>query len=692
MSHLNFAQTLGNSMISPPQAKREVKIYNMHEQKILDPYFWLRNKNNPEVIRYLDQENRYTEAIMADTTNTQKFLFEEMKSRIKETDMSVPTKDGPYIYYSRTREGFQYPLHCRKPVEDQAVEQIIFDENDYAKKHAYFSTGDIVVSPAHDILAYSTDFNGSEKFRLQFKNLETGKQYPESISSTTYGVVWAQDNQTIFYTLSDQTGRAYRIMKHRLHTPVASDSIVYEEKDGKYWVNVSKTRDKKFIIISSNSSTTSEVRYLKAENPDGEFKIFSPRKQGVEYYLAHQNNDFYILTNENARNFKILKTSDKLNQKENFETFIEHEPTILIDDIDTFAEFIVISYREKGLTRLKFYDLNKGEFKNISFNEPVYSVYLDNNPEYDTDKIRFRYTSLTTPESIFDYNLISNERTLKKQYEVLGTFRTENYISERIFATAKDGTKIPISLIHRKDQKKGPAPLYLTGYGSYGSSFDPYFSSIRLSLLDRGFTYAIAHVRGGQEMGRFWYEDGKLLKKKNTFTDFIACAEHLIANDYTSSNKLVIQGGSAGGLLVCAVTNMRPELFKIVVADVPFVDVINTMSDSTLPLVKEEYEEWGNPANKEYFEYMLSYSPYDNVKKQNYPTMLVTAGLNDPRVSYWEPAKLVARLRSEKTDDNILLLKTNMEAGHAGASGRYDFLKEIAFEYAFILKFMGIKF
>ncbi|MGM0599615.1 MAG: S9 family peptidase [Candidatus Rifleibacteriota bacterium] len=679
-------------MITQPEAKREVKVYNMHNHKILDPYYWFRNKNNPEVIRYLDRENRYTEAIMADTGKTQKYLFEEMKSRIKETDMSVPTKDGPYIYYSRTREGSQYPIHCRKPVDDPAVEQIIFDENIYAKNHSYFATGDITVSPAHDILAYSTDFSGSEKFNLRFKNLETGEEYPESISSTTYGLVWAEDNKTVFYTLSDQTGRAYRIMKHRLNTPVASDSIVYEEKDGKYWVNVSKTRDKKYVLISSNSSTTSEVRYLKADNPDGEFKIFSPRKKGIEYYLAHQNNDFYILTNENARNFKILKTTDQSEKQGKLETFIEHDPDILIDDIAPFADFIVISFREKGLTRLKVYDLNSREFKTINLDEPVYSVYLDDNPEYDTDKIRFRYTSLTTPESIFDYNIISDEKILKKQYEVLGTFRSDNYISERIFATAVDGTKIPISLVYRKDQKKGPSPLYLTGYGSYGSSFDPYFSSIRLSLLDRGFTYAIAHVRGGQEMGRFWYEDGKLLKKKNSFSDFIACAEHLITNNYTSPDDLVIQGGSAGGLLVCTVTNMRPELFKIVVADVPFVDVINTMSDPTLPLVKEEYEEWGNPADPEYFKYMMSYSPYDNIKKQDYPTMLVTAGLNDPRVSYWEPAKLVARLRSEKTDNNILLLKTNMKAGHSGASGRYDFLKEIAFEYAFILKFMGIKF
>lgn len=676
----------------PPEAKREVKIREIHGKKLLDPYFWLREKESQEVIRYLKEENRYTKTIMQDTETLQSHLFEEMKSRIKESDLSVPEKIGPYYYYSRTEEGKQYRLHCRKRLEENSVEEIIFDENKYAENKPYFSLGALKISPDHNILAYSVDYTGAEKFELHFLNLETAIEFSEVVASTTYGVVWAEDNKTVFYTLMDETGRADRIMKHKLGTPVEKDKLVYHEKDGQFWTGVSKTRDKKFIFIDSNSTTSSEVRFLDALKPDDDFKVFRSRQKNIEYGLVHQGSDFYIITNDNAVNFKVYKTPDNKIEPENWQLFIDHRPTVLIDDIDAFARHIVISERDEGLQKIRFFDLKSGKFKPIEFEEAVYSVNLDSNPEYDTDTIRYRYTSLTTPESVFDYNLSTGKAELKKQYEVLGSFKSSDYISERIYAIASDQTRIPISLIHRKDQHRRAAPLYLTAYGSYGSSFDPYFSSIRLSLLDRGFTYAIAHVRGGQEMGRPWYDNGKLLKKKNTFTDFIACAEHLIKLNYTDNEHLVINGGSAGGLLMGAVANMRPDLFKLVIADVPFVDVINTMSDPSLPLVREEYEEWGNPNDKEYFEYMLSYSPYDNVKAQDYPTMLVTAGLNDPRVSYWEPAKFVAKLRANKTDKNFLLLKTNMDAGHAGASGRYDYLKEIAFEYAFIFKFLNIKF
>ncbi|MFZ5950870.1 MAG: S9 family peptidase [Candidatus Rifleibacteriota bacterium] len=678
--------------ISPPKAKTQVKTTELHGQKLLDPYFWLREKENKDVIRYLNEENRYTEAVMKDTEELQKMLFEEMKSRIRETDLSVPEKMGPYYYYSRTEEGKQYRIHCRKPTEENALEEVIFDENKYAQNKPYFALGVLKISPDHNILAYSVDYSGAEKFELHFLNLTTAMEFSETVASTSYGLTWAEDNRTVFYTLVDDTGRSDRIMKHRLGTDVASDTLVYQEKDGQFWCGVSKTRDRKFILISSSSSTSSEVRFIDATTPDAEFQMFRAREKGIEYGVEHQGSTFYILTNENAVNFKIMKTPDNDFAKEKWQTFIDHRPDVLINDIDAFARHIVISERDQGLQKLRFFDVASGEFKPIDFSEAVYSVDLDANPEYETSIVRYRYTSLTTPESVYDYNLETGAAELKKQYEVLGSFKSADYISERIYATAEDGTRVPISLVHRKDQPRGVAPLYMTGYGSYGSSYDPYFSSIRLTLLDRGFTYAIAHIRGGQEMGRPWYDNGKLLKKKNTFTDFIACAEHLIKENYTDSQHLVINGGSAGGLLMGAVVNMRPDLFKIVIADVPFVDVINTMSDPSLPLVREEYEEWGNPGDPEFFKYMLSYSPYDNIKAQDYPIMLVTGGLNDPRVSYWEPAKFVARLRVTKTDSNTLLLKTNMDAGHAGASGRYDYIKEIAFEYAFIFKYLNIKF
>lgn len=678
---------------TPPVAKKQPVTRDIHGIKLVDPYAWLRNREAPEVMSYLKNENLYTEEVMKETEQLQTSLFEEMKSRIKETDLSVPYRMDEYMYYSRTEEGKQYRIHCRRGTEEGAPEEITFDENKYAEGKAYFSLGALKISPNHNILAYSTDTSGAEKFELRFVNLITGEQYPEVIASVTYGIQWAEDNKTIFYTLMDDTGRAYLIKRHTLGSNPADDQIVYEEKDGQFWAGIGKTRDKKYLTISASSSTSSEVRFLEADNPSGEFRLFKAREKDVEYGIEHQDGYFYIVTNENAVNFKIMRTRDGKIGKEHWEEFLAHRDNVLIDDIDAFSEFLVISERDQGLQKIRYCRKNSSDFKEIPFSEAVYSVTVDINPEYKTSVLRYKYTSLTTPESVYDYDMANGKTELKKQTEVLGSFKSSNYRSERIFASASDGTQIPISLVYRTDmRKKSVARLYLTAYGSYGSSFDPYFSSIRLSLVDRGFIYAIAHVRGGQEMGRPWYINGKMLNKKNTFTDFIACAEHLIATGYTASDRLVINGGSAGGLLMGAVVNMRPELFKAVIADVPFVDVINTMLDPSLPLVREEYEEWGNPEIKEYFDYILSYSPYDNISAREYPDMLVTAGLNDPRVSYWEPAKFVAKLRATRTGNNMLLLKTNLDAGHGGASGRYDFLKEIAFEYAFIFKSLNVKF
>lgn len=679
---------------TPPKAAVKSTVTEIHGRKLIDDYHWFRDKEQREVLAYLRAENTYCNSIMKDSEQTQSLLFEEMKSRIRETDMSVPQRIGNFNYYSRTEEGKQYRIYCRRGIEAGTPEQVIFDANEYAKELPYFSIGTLRVSPDHNILAYSIDSSGGEKFELAFINLVTGITYPDRIPSTTYSLQWAEDNKTVFYTLMDDSGRANRIMRHILGTDPANDSLVYEEEDGQFWTGISKTRDRKYLIISSSSSTTCETRILEATNPLGDFRIFAERQQGIEYGIEHQNGIFYILTNENAINFKVMKTQDNKIDKAHWTEFIAHSDNVLIDDIDAFANYIAIAERQNGLQQIRLYNAKTKQFSNIAFDEATYSLDIDSNPEYDTDLLRFDYSSLTTPESIYDYNMATGEKELKKQYEVLGIFKRENYMAERIFATAKDGTLVPISLVYHKNTRSEDmaAPLYLTGYGAYGSSYDPMFSHSCLSLLDRGFIFAIAHIRGGQEMGRKWYDDGKLLNKKNTFTDFIACAEHLINQRYTSPQQLVISGGSAGGLLMGAVTNMRPALFRVVIADVPFVDIINTMLDPSLPLVREEYEEWGNPQLKEYFDYMYSYSPYDNIKAQGYPHMLVTSGLNDPRVMYWEPTKYVAKLRKMKTDANMLLLKTNMDSGHAGASGRYDYLKEIAFEYAFIFKALAISF
>lgn len=679
--------------MQPPVAPVKEHITEIHGQTMVDPYHWMRYREDPQVLNYLEEENRYAYHVMKPLENVKNKLYQELKSRIIETDMSVPQRIDDYYYYSRTERGMQYSIHCRRLVGSD-IEEIIFDENKHAQGHPYFSLGVLKVSPNHQILAYSVDTSGAERFELSFINLKTNEKLPGTIASTTYGLEWANDSKTVFYTLMDHSGRANRIKRHVVGQQPEESELVYEETDGRFWIRINKTRDNKYLLVSSNSATTSEVSILSANSPDDNFKVFVPRTPGIEYNLEHRKGTFYILTNKEAENFKIVKAPDENYKQKNWTDFIAHRENVLIDNFDAFENYIVIYYRENGLQKIGYYDFASNQLKDIKFHEAVYSIRRATNPMFCSDVLRYTYSSLTTPASVYDYSMKTKELKLKKQYEVAGTFYKNNYKSERLMAKSHDGTMVPISLVYRKDMfiSDKPSNLYLTGYGSYGASYDPYFSSYRLSLLDRGFVFAIAHVRGGQELGRKWYEDGKLLNKKNTFKDFIACAEHLIEHNYTTSDKLAISGMSAGGLLMGAVVNMRPDLFGVVIADVPFVDIVNTMLDPDLPLVREEYEEWGNPEEEKYFNYMYSYGPYENLVAARYPDMLITAGLNDTRVLYWEPAKYTARLRTLNQSDSTIILKTNMAAGHSGASGRYDFLKEIAFEYAFIFKCLDVEF
>ena len=678
--------------VPPPVAKVISKPDTLHGDVRIDDYFWLREKSNPEVIKYLEAENEYTEAVMKQTEEFQKLLYEELVGRIKETDLSVPEKIDDYYYYSRTEEGEQYPIYCRKKESLNAEEEILLDQNALAEGYDYFDIGAFQISRDHQLLAYSVDTTGSETFTLYVKDLNAGGLLKDEIKNIYYYVEWGNDNKTIFYTTLDEAKRPYKLYRHILGTAQEEDEMVYQESDEAFYLSISKTRNKEYLIMILGSITTTEVRYLKADLPKDNFQVIHPRQHEMEYYVAHHSDKFYIMTNDEAKNFKLMEVSVTDPSKKNWKEVIPHSDSVKIDGMDVFRNHLVVYEREKGLKKIRITNLMDSQVHYVDFPEPVYTYWRSRNPDFNTNMLRFNYTSLVTPRSVFDYNMDTKTRELKKQYEVLGGYDPSLYQSERIFAKASDGTMVPLSLVYRKGMvKDGNNPLLLHGYGSYGISQEPTFSSNRLSLLDRGFVYAMAHVRGGGEMGRYWYEDGKLLKKKNTFTDFIACAEHLIAEKYTSSNKLVIYGGSAGGLLMGAVTNMRPDLFKAVIADVPFVDALNTMLDPSIPLTVIEYEEWGNPNEEEYYDYMKSYSPYDNVEAKDYPNMLITAGLNDPRVQYWEPAKWTAKLRALKTDKNILLLKTKMGEGHMGASGRYDYLKDIAFEYAFIFDLFGIE-
>jgi oligopeptidase B len=676
--------------MKPPVAKKIPNCIDVHGDRRVDEYSWLRERNNPEVIAYLESENAYTEAVMKQTETLQQRLYDELVGRIKETDESVPQKIDDYYYYSRTEEGKQYSIHCRKKGNLDAAEEVILNENELAHSHEYFNIGALKLSPDHRFLAYSIDTDGSESHTLYVIDLETRQLLDEPIPNTYYGVEWANDSRTIFYNTLDNKMRPHKLYRHRLGTPRQDDDMVYHEEEDAFFLRLTKTKSRRFILMSLGSNTTTEVWYLDANRPEGKFCLIHPRHHEIEYYVDHRGESFYILTNDNARNFKLVQAPVADPGKQNWSDIIPHRKNVKIDEIEAFENHLVLYERENGLKKIRVMDA-AGASHYVKFSEPVYTYWSDDNPEYSTDVLRFNYTSLVTPRSVFDYDMNTRESVLKKRYEVPGGFDPGQYASERVFAAARDGTRIPISLVYRKGlEKDGSNPLFLYGYGAYGASIEPFFLSHRLSLLDRGFIFAIAHVRGGGEMGRRWYEQGKLLHKTNTFTDFIACANHLIRKKYASRGNIGAYGGSAGGLLVGGVVNTRPELFRCVVAHVPFVDVVNTMLDESVPLTVIEYEEWGNPNQKKYYEYMRSYSPYDNVRRGAYPHMLVTAGLNDPRVQYWEPAKWVAKLRAMKTDDHLLLLRTKMDEGHAGPSGRYAHLREVAFEYAFLLRCFGI--
>lgn len=689
-----FIVTVGgctSSQLKPPLAERSPKSYSIHGKNVVDDYHWLKDRANPKVIAYLEAENAYTEGTMRPTEALQAKLFTEMKGRLKETDLSVPYRIDDYYYYSRTFEGKQYNVHCRKRGSLDAKEEVLLDQNDLAAGQEYFRLGVYRVSPSHKLLAYSTDTDGSEAFNLRVKDLDSGKLLKDEIRNTYYSVAWGNDDQTIFYTVLDSAKRPYKVFRHVLGSDSATDQLVYHETDEGFHVDLSKTRSGKYILIQSHSMTTKEWRFVEADKPLGDWRIVQPRIQGLEYSVEHHGDQFYIVANDNARNFKLVRAPVSSPDKANWTDVIPHRPEVKIEGVEAFAEHLVISERSGGLTNLRVRGVADSVEHLIAFPEPVYTVAAVDNEDFKTSTLRFSYTSLVTPRSVFDYDMKARTRQMMKQEEVLGGYDPTKYESARLHAKAADGTNVPISLVHHKGLKlDGRNPMLLYGYGSYGMSMDPRFIAYRLSLLDRGFVYAIAHIRGGGEMGRPWYEDGKLMKKRNTFEDFIASAEHLIQLGYTSPQRLAIQGGSAGGLLMGAVTNMRPDLFRAVVAHVPFVDVMNTMLDPSIPLTVIEYEEWGNPNQRDAYDYMLSYSPYDNVEAKSYPDILITAGLNDPRVGYWEPAKWAAKLRATKTDSNRLLLKTNMGAGHGGASGRYDYLKEIAFVYAFVLDSMGL--
>ncbi len=676
----------------PPVAKIVPKELKKHGHARVDNYYWLSERDNPDVIAYLEAENDYSEAVTAYTKDLEEALYEEIKGRIKQTDMSVPYKFDDYFYYTRYEEGQEYPIYCRKKGSLQGEEEIMIDVNALAEGHEFYMVRSTEVSYEQDILAYAVDTVGRRKYTIHFKNLKTGETLQDEIKDVTGNIAWANDNKTLFYTRQEpNTLRSYQIYRHSLGTDPENDVLVYEEEDETFSSYVSRTKSKKYIMIESYQTLSSEYRYLEADNPSGEFKVFLPRERDHEYSVDHYQDYFYIRTNYQAKNFRLMKTPLAETLKEHWLDVIPHRDNVLLNGFEIFKNHLVLSERKKGLIQLRIIPWNGSGEHYLQFDEPAYLAYISTNPDFDTPLLRFGYMSMTTPNSIYDYDMVKRERVLLKQQEVLGDFDSKNYKTERLHALARDGVEVPISLVYRKGLKMdGCNPLLLYGYGSYGSSMDATFRSARLSLLDRGFVFAIAHVRGGEELGRQWYENGKLLNKKNTFTDFIDCAEFLIASKYTCKEKLFAMGGSAGGLLMGAITNMRPDLFKGVVAQVPFVDVVTTMLDETIPLTTSEYDEWGDPNEKKYYDYMLSYSPYDNVEAKNYPNLLVTTALHDSQVQYWEPAKWVAKLRALKTDNNLLILKTNMEAGHGGRTGRFKRYREVAMEFAFLLGLAGI--
>ena len=687
-------------------AKKIPKINIYHNDTIIDNYDWMRLSDSQkeseksdaqtlDVLNYLNAENNYLKKEMSGTESFQNDLFDEFVARIEQNDESVPVSYNGYTYYTKYKEGEDYSIHYRKKNIDNAEEEIILNLPEMAKGSSYFALGDKSISENNHLMAYSVDLLSRRDYTIHIKDLITGEILEDKIQNTTGRITWANDNKTLFYTKKDKvTLRSYQIYRHIIGTDPSEDVLVFEEEDETFGCFIYKTKSRKYLMIGSYQTLSSEYRFLDANDPTGDWQVIQPRENDLEYSVSHFEDKFYIKTNWDAKNFRLMQTSINSTSKNYWQEVIPHRKDVLLRSIDVFKNYLVVNERNEGLRKTRVINWQDNSEYYITFNDPSYSLYSSSNLEFDTDLFRFVYTSLTTPRSVYDFNMQTKERTLLKQKQVLGgEFDTDNYVSERIFATSRDGkTQIPISLVYRKGlQKNGENPLLLNGYGSYGNSSDPYFSSVRLSLLDRGFTYAIAHVRGGQEMGRDWYEDGKLLKKKNTFYDFIDCAKYLIDTKFTSSEHIYATGGSAGGLLMGAVINMEPELFNGVIAGVPFVDVINTMWDESIPLTTGEFDEWGNPKEKEYYDYMKSYSPYDNIENVNYPNLLITTGYWDSQVQYWEPAKWIAKIRDIRANDNLLLMHCNMDVGHGGSSGRFESLKEIALEYAFLFKLENIK-
>jgi oligopeptidase B len=671
----------------PPIAKKIPVELTNHGQTRIDEYYWLRKRENPEVIAYLEAENEYTKAMLSHTEPLQEELYKEIIGRINQSDESVPYFDNGYFYYTRYEEGGEFPVYCRKKGTLDSEEEILLNVNEMAEGYSYYHISGMNVSPDNRILAFGVDSVGRYQYSLRFKDLESGRFLSDEIASTDGYVAWANDSKTVFYTTQNEiTLRRENVLRYVLGNNANLRNLVYFEEDETYGVFVFTTKSKEYIMIVSFSTLSTEFRYVNADNPSQNFVVFHPREYNLRYSVDHHGEKFYILTNWEATNFRLMETNTRQTGKNFWRELIPHRSDVLLSGIEIFNDYLVLAERKNGLTQLYIHQWVNQQGNYLEFPEEVYTAGISVNPDFNSELLRFSYSSLTTPNSIFDYNMTNGERTLMKQDEVLGDFDPDNYQSERLYASADDGTKIPVSLVYRKGiTLDGSNPLLLYAYGSYGRSSDPHFNSVRLSLIDRGFIFAIAHVRGGQEMGRHWYEEGKLLNKMNTFTDFNTCARYLIEMDYTNPQKLFALGGSAGGLLIGAVINLEPELYRGVIAAVPFVDIVTTMLDESIPLTTSEYDEWGNPNDPVYFDYMLSYSPYDQVKPVNYPAILVTTGLHDSQVQYWEPAKWVAKLRAHKTDDNVLLLHTNMEAGHGGAAGRYRRYREIAMEYAFLL-------
>ncbi len=677
--------------ISPPVARREPKAEVLHGEKRVDDYFWLRNKGAPDVVTYLNAENAYTDAFMKPTQSFQEHLYEEMLARIQETDVTAPYPDGNWLYYSRTEKGKQYPIHCRKR-SSEAPENVLLDLNEMAKGEKFFAVGTTDVSDDGNLLAYSTDTAGFRQYTLRIKDLRTGEIGPEAVPRVD-SIAWAGDNRTLFYVVEGDTKRPYRLYRHKLGTPNQTDLLLYEEKDEMFRLSIARSRSKAYLFLVSKSRTASEVRYLRTDRMEGTFELIALREKDHEYYVDHRGSEFFILTNSGGRNFRVVKAPASRPGKANWKEVVAHREDVMLERLELFKDHYVLFERREGLPLIRVVELASGRSQEVKFPEPVYSIFPAPNQVFDIQKLRFAYESFVTPNSVYDYDVKSGELKLLKRIEVLGGYDPSRYESQRLHAKASDGTSIPISIMYRKGLRlDGQSPMLLLGYGCCGISLPVRFSSDRLSLVDRGVSFAVAHIRGGGEMGKKWHDQGRMMAKRNTFTDFITAAEYLIAQGYTQRNLLVALGASAGGLLMGAVTNMRPDLFKAVVALFPFVDVINTMLDSSLPLTVEEFEEWGNPQNKQDYDYIRTYSPYDNLTRKAYPTMLVRTSYNDSQVMYWEPAKYVAKLRTMKTDSNPLVFKVNMEpAGHGGASGRYTKLREVAFDYAFILWQLGIK-